>query len=210
MRPFQILSRIPLDRAKFDVIATIGKGTTQDEFRIMMRNLLAERFFLKVHLESRELPAWEMTVAKSGAKLKQSQSRPDAPELSQAPKWGPDGFPVLPAGQRGFAGNGTFVDGFPVVYQSYQHEPISSLISQIQYQADLPIVDRTGLVGEFDFRVAYCIQVRGLPSPPAQMLAPVPYLFGALREQLGLVLTGKKLPFDVALVDSVNLVPQEN
>src|SRR6266700_1776946 len=54
---FQVSSKLPLDRDEFDLTAKIPAGSTKDEFRAMLRNLLAERFRMKIHMESRQFPA---------------------------------------------------------------------------------------------------------------------------------------------------------
>ena len=66
---FQISSKLPLDRDEFDLTARVPAGATRDEFRAMLRNLLAERFHMKLHVESREFPGFGMTIAKGGTKL---------------------------------------------------------------------------------------------------------------------------------------------
>jgi hypothetical protein len=58
-RYFQIVSKMALDRDRYDVVAKVPAGSTRDQFRAMMQNLLAERFHLKLHQESRELLAWD-------------------------------------------------------------------------------------------------------------------------------------------------------
>jgi len=66
---FQLASKLPLDRDEFDLAVKVPEGATKDEFRVMLRNLLAERFRMKLHIETREFPAFEMVSAKGGTKL---------------------------------------------------------------------------------------------------------------------------------------------
>ena len=68
---FQISSAVPVDRDKFDLSVRVPEGATKEQFRVMLQNLLTERFGLKVHIESREFLAYAMVIAKSGLKLKQ-------------------------------------------------------------------------------------------------------------------------------------------
>jgi uncharacterized protein (TIGR03435 family) len=68
---FQLSSPIPLDLDEFDLAARIPAGTTKQQFRIMLRNLLAERFHFKLHLISKEFAGYELVVAKTGPKLNQ-------------------------------------------------------------------------------------------------------------------------------------------
>jgi len=55
---------------RFDVLAKIPPGTTKEQFAVMMQNLLTDRFGLKLHHETKKFKAWNLVVAKSGAKLK--------------------------------------------------------------------------------------------------------------------------------------------
>src|ERR1700685_4251134 len=61
-----------IDTDKFDLVATIPAGTTVPQFHQMFQSLLAERFKLVVHHESRQVPVYELVIAKNGPKLKES------------------------------------------------------------------------------------------------------------------------------------------
>jgi uncharacterized protein (TIGR03435 family) len=78
---FQVSSKLPLDRDEFDLAATVPANATKNEFRIMLRNLLAERFQLKLHIESREFPAFEMVAAKAEQSLEPRQRGDWRPKL---------------------------------------------------------------------------------------------------------------------------------
>lgn len=69
VRFFQISSPAPLDRQNFDLVAKIPDGATKQQFHAMLQNLLAERFHLSLHIQSKEFPAYELVVAKTGARL---------------------------------------------------------------------------------------------------------------------------------------------
>ena len=64
-----------LDSERFDIVAKIPKGTTKEQFQLMLQNLLAERFKLTVHHETKELPKYALVVAKGGPKLKETVDR---------------------------------------------------------------------------------------------------------------------------------------
>ncbi len=72
---FQVASKTPLDRQRVDLVAKIPAGTTKEQFRVMLQNLLAERFHLKLHTESREFSAYELGIAKTGGKLTESTNQ---------------------------------------------------------------------------------------------------------------------------------------
>ena len=97
VQDFQVVSKSNLERDRFDVVAKVPSGATSDQFRAMLQNFLAERFHLKLHHEARELPGWELVVAKSGLKIKESQVGPVSDDTSRG-SIGKDGFPILPEG----------------------------------------------------------------------------------------------------------------
>ncbi len=72
----QISARTAMDHTMLDVQAAAKDGTTptRDEFRVMMRWLLADRFRLQVHRETKEVPGYALVVGKSGPKFRESQA----------------------------------------------------------------------------------------------------------------------------------------
>ncbi|HTW65833.1 MAG TPA: TIGR03435 family protein [Bryobacteraceae bacterium] len=189
----QILGKA-LDKRTYDVDATVPPGVSRDDLRVMMQTLLAERFHLKQHGESRELPAFELSVARNGPKF----------SVSSEP-----GFPDLPKGKPGSAAYYFPGGRYILVNMRSQQEPVSILVEFLEKAARRPIVDKTDLDGRYDFTFAFTTELPGASSdsnePP-----PVPGLFSAIQQQLGLLLTAKKLPFPVVVVDSVDQLPLAN
>ena len=142
----------------------------------MERKMLEDRFQLKVHMEKRDLPALVLTVAHSGAKL--------TPSVNIDPGvW----FSFRP-GQRG----GTMLTGRTCA--------MHDLVRLLQEVLDKPIVDATGLDGQFDFDFEF------MPDRPAGLAVdqtddPPPNLTTALEQNLGLKLSAAKAPVDVVVVD---------
>ena len=186
---FRISSSIPLDKELFDIAVKVPTGATKQQFRLMMQNLLAERFHLKLHTQSKEFPAYELVVAKTGPKLRESTS---------------DGSPQQPS----MALNHSAAGGFELMRLKAQQQPMSAVVMMLRSPGNLPIVDRSGLTGKYDFTLEYTLEPPGAPTPDAPPIAPS--LFTALQEQLGLQLVSKKLPFDVLVIDQVDRVPTEN
>ena len=88
-----------------------------------------------------------------------------------------------------------------------QLEPLSMLARLLPKQDRLPVVDETGLPGKYSFNLEYA----WAPSDAEDAgVEPAPPLAQALKQQLGLELVRAKLPFDVVVVDSVNVSPTEN
>jgi uncharacterized protein (TIGR03435 family) len=176
----------------------------------MLQNFLAERFHLKLHIQSKEFPAYELVVAKTGPKLKEAAAGLGA--STPAPRsHAEDGWPDLPPNRPGMAATLASVAGGIVLVRLKAHqEPLSVLARMLRVPDDLPVVDKTGLTGRFDFALEY---VTGLPDATLEGAAeppPAPFVFEALEKQLGLQLVRKKVPFDVLIIDGADKLPTEN
>jgi len=185
----------------FDINAKVDDETTarwskmtqqavDEERRSMMRTLLAERFQLKFHHETREMPALALRVAKSGSKL-----QPPHPEH--------DLQAGTPLSRINFFAHG-HMEGHSALMSNLGR----SLASEPEI-AGRPVVDKTGLTGGYDFTLRWTPDDSGPGAAPANPNAQWPSLFTALEEQLGLKLTPEKLPIDIIVVDSVEM-PSEN
>ena len=197
---------------KFDITAKIegnpeweGPGSGKpDPINVAMRKLLAERFHLKLHTESRDLDAYALVMVKpgvTGPALKPSPTdcKAMAEQLRQGKK--PPVAPppvdgITPCSIMGRFGQISF-DGFPM----------SQAAGMMVGQAGRPVVDRTGLNGNWQFLMTFA-QERpvGAPIPDEKLPPPdpnAPSFFTALQEQLGLKLESTKAPFDVTVIDSV-------
>jgi len=197
---FQVSSPVPLDRQNFDLTAKVPEGATKEQFRAMLQNFLAERFHLKLHIQSREFPAYELVVAKTGPKLNVPAAKLPAG----------DGWPELGPDRPGIAARSSYSGGFMLIRLKAQQEPLSALARMLRMGQDLPIVDKTGLTGKYDFSLEYTM---GLPAATPDGIAEssiAPDLSSALQKQLALQLIRKKVPFDVLIIDSVDQVPTEN
>jgi uncharacterized protein (TIGR03435 family) len=183
------------DSQKFDVSAkpdTPGMPSV-DQMRAMLQKLLADRFSLVFHKENKELPAYAITMAKGGAKLKKEENAP-------VPIPGFGGRPQLGFNVR----NATIAE--------FAH------VMQAQFM-EQPVVDQTGLG---DTRYSFILKWTpdpsqstgfggGPPQPnpqPPDADAP-PDLFLAMQQQLGLQMKMTKAPVDVMVIDKVEK-PSEN
>jgi uncharacterized protein (TIGR03435 family) len=187
---FVNMDKVPGD--KYDFAAVVPEGATKEQFRAMLRNLLVERFHLRYHRETRELPLYELRVGPGGHKLKPTANEPaetDAPSFTPTP----DGYLTFPRGvNTPFWGNGprfslqrvhTTMDEFAAALDNeWLHAPVSNL---------------TGLTGQFDFYLRFDAR----RDPPNDEPAG-PSLEQALRDQLGLALRQGKGPHEVIVIDS--------
>jgi uncharacterized protein (TIGR03435 family) len=158
VKPHQISGQLRAGEF-FDLAATTGgEGTpTPAQIRLMLQTLLADRFQLKLHRETRNLPIYELTIGKNGPKLKEVASDPKAPSF--------DSMGLLDA----------FISNF----------------------LDRPLVDKTGLTGE---HYQYNWDQTELFEELKQG-KPVPSIFSAVQDQLGLKLEPKNALTDFLVVD---------
>ena len=156
----------------------------------MLQSLLADRFKLRLHREAKELPVFDLLVAKNGPKLLKAADR-DCTEAPSTPR--PcDGLHGGPAG--GFVGK--------MVSMSDLADDLSSFAGRL-------VVDRTGIQGNFDIQLppwSRGAQVTAQAVDDGREPAPdpsSPSLFAVLQEQLGLRLESSKRRLDVLVIDHV-------
>jgi uncharacterized protein (TIGR03435 family) len=186
---------------RFDVSATIPPGTTQEQFLLMQQNLLIARLGLAVHHEKKEMPVYELIIAKGGSKLKEAAPPQDLPDLTQFPadlKRDADGFPVLLPGRTMYA--------IGMGHASLQGvgETMEHFASTLAGQLGAPVTDATGLTGKYDFKL------RWLPGNIRPDDDPGMSLESAITQQLGLTLRRARGPVDILVVDHVDKTPSEN
>jgi uncharacterized protein (TIGR03435 family) len=200
------ISGVPgsMDGARFDVeakmdeesIAALKKLPTEqgnEQRRLMMQTMLEDRFKLKVHHESKELPMYALVVAKSGFKLKEADSNNTYPNGIK----GPDG--VSHAGMM-MIRNGTL---------TAQAVPMSNLVVNLSGQVHRIVEDKTGLTGKYDISLQWSPDEMPSGQDATATANSGPSIFTALQEQLGLKLESTKGPVDTVVVDHVEM-PSEN
>jgi uncharacterized protein (TIGR03435 family) len=188
----------------FDIDATIPPGTTEAQFLVMLQNLLAERFGLKVHREQKELAVYFLSLGKNGHKLKENLT----PELSDPPSWASlpkdaDGFRVMPPGYTGF-------DMQPGVHNwrvKFTRMRVANLVKYLSTFLGTPVQDRTGLQGNYDFRLDY----NWRQVPPGSPDEPdLPDLRTAVESELGLKLVPGKCMIEMLVIDHIDRAPSPN
>jgi uncharacterized protein (TIGR03435 family) len=176
-----------LDTDGYDIEAKAGHSYNLEDLHAMFQNLLADRFKLKFHKETKEGPAYALTVDKSGLKMKLNES--------------PQDFEVpLSSGKDGTI-IGTRV---PMQYFCWW-------LGQVLQRDERPVIDQTGLDKNYDFTLAFLPELP--PDFPKENLPPGmldrPSIFDALKEQLGLKLQAQKGPVGFYVIDHVER-PSEN
>jgi uncharacterized protein (TIGR03435 family) len=180
---------------------------------LMIRAMLADRFKLAVHDETRELPLFELVKARSDGRLgpQLKASSVDCAALAGARGRGappPDGRGAAPVFTPGSRPPCSVMMGPANLAASGQ--PISQLATILSGRVGRTVIDRTGLTGAFDFDLMWTPEQipqgpAASPPPGAPPLPPIdpngPSIFTAVQEQLGLKLESSKGPVDVVVID---------
>jgi len=148
----------------YDVAAKIPAGTTAEQFRLMLQNLLADRFHLTVHRETRDMPRYSLRFGNVVPTLRRSsEPAPPGPRFAQ-----------------------TFADGH---LQYAQHNmPLKFFAGFLTTQLSAPVADESGLTGDYDFSIEFKPDERWRGFQPAASPAgsePFPDLFFRDPESTG-------------------------
>ena len=196
----------------FDLEARGSTGTSADAARAMLRALLAERFSLLVHSEQRELPVYDLKRSPRNGQPG-SQLRPAAAQCTRPTP--PDGLPPPPPSlPRGMMEAVPLMPGATLRCQSIfmpghlsaRAASLDALATELTDTLGRPVVNRTGLTGEFDIDLRYAADLNAVTD--AQTSNP-PGVATALQEQLGLRLEASRAPVEVLVIDRVAM-PTEN
>jgi uncharacterized protein (TIGR03435 family) len=191
-KPYDVIGTYPAERRPAD-----------SEIRIMLQNLLADRFALKLHHEQRELPAYDLVVVgkdgRIGPQLHKSDFDCAAWTADKGPKTGTGTpSPVSPTGKRpqcAMIATRKYLTGGARTMQD--------LARTLQSMLSKPIVDRTGLTGAYDIDLQWASMELEADATATVTSSEGPSLFTALKEQLGLKLIPHKETFDVFVVDEM-------
>jgi uncharacterized protein (TIGR03435 family) len=181
---------IDSDKYRIDAVAPNPSAVTEAQLKGMLQDMLADRFKLQIHKETRPLSGYALLVSSKGPKLEVGHG-----DDTQS---GLDGRP-----------------GRIIAYNM----SISSLAGVISLNVGQPVVDETGLTGRFNYKLVWTPGQTDVffsrNPPPPEVLRQLaidpngPSIFTALQEQLGLRLEARKVPTEVFVIDSVQK-PSEN
>jgi uncharacterized protein (TIGR03435 family) len=186
--------------ARFDIKARAPAGLPEGQHFAMLKALLEERFTLRTHKETRQLPVYALVVAKPDGRVA-ADFRPSTIDCNAARE------AARSAGQRFTletaprdAKNRPLCWGSPQfatpgVITLAAAGPLSDFTRSLQAFVDRPIVDSTGLAGNFEWLLQFAFGAKGNPDYPVA--------FTAVDEQLGLKLEARTAPIDVIVIDDV-------
>ena len=174
------------DIPRFDVVAKLPEDTVPDQVPVMLQNLLADRFKLRVHREQREIVIYALELAKTGLKIK--------------PRGAGD------EGQSGCARNMFGANGITTAV--CRNMTAAQLAQQLQtlspaYFPDGPVVDKTGLTQTFTFTLEWITQQQRDAGEDG------PSMFDAI-DKLGLHIERQKGSAGLLVVDQAEQIPSEN
>jgi uncharacterized protein (TIGR03435 family) len=182
---FQISGPDWMNEVWFDINAKAAGPAKEAELRLMLQNLLADRFKLTLHRQTKEVSAMVLTVGKGGHKLK--------PVETEEP-------PSFKTGKLNLTGKGATMD---------------QLVQFISRELRNPVVDQTGLTGRFDYFLDIApyfteemLRAGGPGGGPPPDAAGI--VAQAIQAQLGLKVESKKVPVEMLVIDRIEKAPTEN
>jgi uncharacterized protein (TIGR03435 family) len=171
-----------MDAALADAFQKLSPDDRKVARQQMLQDLLADRFKLVAHRESREFSVFMLVIAKTGSKLVETKT-PAANGIS------------IHTSQYGKG---------PVTMTA-EHTGANDLAMQLFGFVNRPVLDKTGLTQRFDFVLRfqpdYAVPSRADSDPNPE---PAPSLFTAIQEQLGLKLESGKGQVDIVVIDHVD------
>jgi len=191
-----------IDTERYDVKAKIPDGVPPEQVPAMLRTLIEDRFQLKMHRESKEMPVYELVQGKAGVKLDKAE-QPTAPARVMMEGYG---------------------DG--VMHATIVSANMSNFSDMLGRWTDRPVIDKTGIADKFDIKLDLSMEdlqrsrsanviVRGPGGGPPPSSGPAPEgnpagsLFTSVQK-LGLKLEPKRAALDLLVVDKAEKVPLEN
>ena len=182
LRDFQIAGPGWISSEHYDISAKASGAASVSELRVMLRALMAERFQLKSHTETKEKPVYALVVAKNGPKFHASTEDGD-------PSFGPAGGEL--------------------VFRNFSMADLADRLASRPFKLDLPVLDRTGLDGRYDFSLKLATNPDELKHT-LEGMEQGPSIFVFFQDQLGLKLESRKGPVEMLIVESAAKVPTEN
>ena len=178
-----------LELDRFDLIANAPPGTPPETVKLMLQSLLADRFKLVIHKDTKPLPAFALSLGKGKSKLKEAEGSENTGCRFQPQKLETGAVPSVL-----FACHNTTMEAFAQTLRQIARDYLTN-----------PVVDSTGLKGSWDFDIKWMARA-SLGRAGGDGIT----IFDAVDKQLGLKLEPQRVPQPVIVVDSVNEKPTGN
>jgi uncharacterized protein (TIGR03435 family) len=239
VKSYQVQGPEWMSGERFNITAKLPDGAKEDQVPEMLQSLLAERFKLAIHRQSKEQNVYALVVARGGPKLKEAE--PDSAAPKPEP---PDGTTLQTANgsvrmSGDLQGKGMVVSSGPngnqtrmtmangTMHMENSKMPMQGFVEMLSRFVDKPVVDMTELKGNYQIAVDLSMEdlrnvarasgvMAAMPTPGAgggehagEAADPTSSIFTSVQ-QLGLKLEPRKLPLDMIVVDHLEKLPTEN
>jgi uncharacterized protein (TIGR03435 family) len=189
-----------VDKDRWDIVAKGEGDPAFEQLVAMMQTLLADRFKLVTHRETRDMPVYALVLARSDGRLgpQLQTSTVDCAAIAAAARTQGGTAPPPPGAGPRCGTNMSFGR------MRTSAVPMTDIARNFSIAAGRTVVDRTGLTGIFDLDVTWKPDVPAGSAGPAGNISTddAPSLFTALQEQLGLKLDAQRGPVEVLVIDS--------
>jgi uncharacterized protein (TIGR03435 family) len=179
------------DSATDDKLAKLSDDQAKLEKQHMLQTLLADRFGLKTHMETRQEPAFALTVAKHGPKLQKGEPPAPRPEHFDGPWPAPVEFHRDPRGME-IVAHGASIGGASTW----------GLAEWLQFYLGKRVIDQTGIAGTYNFTLQFHGTLSDMETNDESTWPPVET---AMQEQLGLQLKSTEAPLQVLVIDHIEM-----
>jgi len=192
---YQVSGPDTIMRDRYDVMAKAPAAVEEDQLRAMMQTLLADRFKMAFHRQSKEMSGYALVVGKGGPKFQESKTEGESA--------------IDPDQSR--------------MQVSIQRTSIAQLIEMLSNMFRAPIIDETGLKAKYDVTINVAKYLTEIPHGPGERggggegagagagFDPMSLIMRGLQEELGLKLESRsKMPVDFLIVDHIEKAPTEN
>ncbi len=177
-----------MDDSVADHLRTLAHGKRRLETQAMFQQLLADRFKLAIHWETRELPVYALVVAKKGSKLQPTKESTEGSSTSS---------------HRSESGSELTAKGVTLT------ELAEGLTQELSRELGRDIIDQTEIKGRYDLTLKWTPEAGAPADSAASSADSPPSIFTSVQEQLGLKLEPAKAPVQVLVIDHSEM-PSEN
>jgi uncharacterized protein (TIGR03435 family) len=171
-----------LNADRYDIVAKAAAPVPEDQLRVMLQTLLADRFKVTLHRQTKVFQAYLLTIGKNGPKFQESKSE----------------------------GASSIVPRQDTMSVTISRTPLSQLTDMLSKVLQTPVVDMTGLTGRYDITLNLAKYLGDLQPSGGGPPDVVGVLLSGVQEELGLKLESKKTPLDLLIIDSAEKIPAEN
>jgi uncharacterized protein (TIGR03435 family) len=224
VKPYQLSGPNWMTSQKFDIVAKMPDGASKDQISEMLQTLLAERFRLSLHRESKEHLVYGLVIGKNGSKLKTSTAKANALVTDDA------GGRTLntPYGEAHMGENGVWQiregpygpirmsmgQNVGTTQVDFLRITMPGLAEALTPSVDRVVVDETGLKGIYQIQVDWSVPPPPPPTPGSTgvfpLSAPPPSPSFLSIEKAGLKLETRKAPVEMIVVDNLGKTPTDN